>query len=399
MSRWIKDLNTQNQTKGSRGDRRWTLLFIGDRSKTIAFNHLKAAVIITVLIILVLTGISVGLSYLYRDAVVDIRSLEEKLDALNQTVNSLRDEKDILMARLVMAESRVDGTLTRKEKNATKLTDDVISEEEPASIQSELSSSSRPFTAETASTVSETEKAVYHKVEAGDSLYLISLSYDVPLNLLRKYNDLKDGHMIHPGQMLVIKPGSEAEVKTGSGTETVASTKRAPSPKPAAPKPKPKPEPQPKPISEPQQATLKPEPKPVGQESQSKISVAAEKLTTIFETGTNLLRVEYVLRNTGEKTKPINGQTLVILKKEGKDPNSWLVLPSVPLESGRPKGSEGYFFSIYNYRTIRFRISNQTDIDQFTEAVVYVFSKDGDLVLEKQFTVSIIGGKKSSSDT
>ena len=62
---------------------------------------------------------------------------------------------------------------------------------------------------------------------------------------------------------------------------------------------------------------------------------------------------------------------------------------SVPMAAGKPKGAEGYFFSIYNYRTIRFRIPNLSDTDHFTEAVVYVFSKEGDLVLEKQFTVSV----------
>ncbi len=370
MSKWIKDLNIQNPTKGSRGDRRWTLLFIGDRSKTIAFNHLKAAVIITILIILALTGFSIGLGYLYRDALVDIRTLSDKIDTLDQNVISLKDEKDILIARLVMAESRVDGSLSNKGRNLPSNPADTPLTEEPAPNVSRLPAVSQSPEEETATTAAENDKAVYHKVESGDSLYLISLSYGVSIDLLRKYNDLQEGHMIHPGQMLVIKPGTDAE--------TVASAKPAPTPKRVAPKP---------------------DEQPVVKEPGPGMKVAVEKMTTVFEPGANLLRVEYVIRNTGEKTQPINGQTVVILKNENNDPKGWLVLPSVPLESDRPKGTEGYFFSIYNYRTIRFKVNDQADTDRFTAAIVYVFSKTGDLVLEKQFTVSIKGANTPQSDT
>ena len=401
MSRWIKDINAQSQAKGTRTDRRWTLLFIGDRSKTIAFNHLKAAVVITALTMLLLTGASIGLGYLYQNAVGDIRSLEEKIDKLNQTTNSLRDEKDILMAKLVMAESRASGTFSRKKEDTSKLSDNAPSMDQVAPEEPELSTPSDPLEEETLTVISGNDKAVYHKVESGDSLYLISLSYDVPLNRLLEYNGMKKGHMIHPGQMLIIKPGSETEIKPERNSKKVASVKPTPSPKPEASiaKPKSKPEPKkaaplavkPSKKSDPIPQIKKPEAKPASQEAQPKISVAAEKLTTTFDASANLLRVEYVLRNTGVKTKPINGHTLIVLKQVGQDPDNWLVLPPVPLEAGKPKGAEGYFFSIYNYRTIRFKIPNQSDKHNFTEAVVYVFSKEGDLVLEKQFTVSVKG--------
>ena len=399
MSRWIKDINAQSQSKGTRADRRWTLLFIGDRSKTIAFNHLKAAVVITALTMLLLTGASIGLGYLYQNAVGDIRSLEEKIDKLNQTANSLRDEKDILMAKLVMAESRASGTFSRREENAAKFSDNAPSEDRVEPEKPELSPSSDPSEEEVITANSGNDKAIYHKVESGDSLYLISLSYDVPINRLLEYNGMKKGHVIHPGQMLIIKPGSETAIKPERKTKKVASSEPAPSSQPEAPISKPKSKPLPKSTatvavkpnvqSKPKPLIPKTETKPASQETKPKISVAAEKLTTTFDTSANLLRVEYVLRNTGEKNKPINGHTLIVLKKAGQNPDTWLVLPSVPMVAGKPKGAEGYFFSIYNYRTIRFKIPNLSDTDEFNEAVVYVFSKDGDLVLEKQFTVSV----------
>ena len=97
-----KDRTPKKPIRGSRSDRRWALVFIGEHSKTIAFNHLKAAVVLTALIILTLGGLAGGLVYLYQKAVGDIRTLDNKVVELKQAMQSLRDEKDILMARLVL---------------------------------------------------------------------------------------------------------------------------------------------------------------------------------------------------------------------------------------------------------------------------------------------------------
>jgi LysM repeat protein len=45
-----------------------------------------------------------------------------------------------------------------------------------------------------------------HKVQAGDTLYRISLQYGISIALLRDYNNLEPNATIHPGQQIKLDP-------------------------------------------------------------------------------------------------------------------------------------------------------------------------------------------------
>jgi LysM repeat protein len=45
-----------------------------------------------------------------------------------------------------------------------------------------------------------------HKVQAGDSLYRISLQYGLSIELLRDYNNLEPNATIYPGQEIKLTP-------------------------------------------------------------------------------------------------------------------------------------------------------------------------------------------------
>ena len=64
------------------------------------------------------------------------------------------------------------------------------------------------------------------------------------------------------------------------------------------------------------------------------------------------------------------------------------MLPSVPLQSGKPVGDSGRSFSIYNYRTIRFRADSAVRADQFENATIYIFSTTGTLIYEEDFPIN-----------
>ena len=49
----------------------------------------------------------------------------------------------------------------------------------------------------------------YHVVKAGETLYSISRGYGLSVDVLRKFNDLKNDITIYPGQKLVIDPGNQ----------------------------------------------------------------------------------------------------------------------------------------------------------------------------------------------
>jgi hypothetical protein len=49
-------------------------------------------------------------------------------------------------------------------------------------------------------------EAKVHKVQAGDSLYQISLQYGLSIELIREYNNLEPNAIIYPGQELKLTP-------------------------------------------------------------------------------------------------------------------------------------------------------------------------------------------------
>jgi hypothetical protein len=97
-------------------DRRWTLLFIGDRGKTITFSSFKGVVLSTICVLLISAAVAGGFYHLYQVEKNNNAGLQNDMDNLRQVVTSLRNEKDILMARLVVAESRVKEKLEKEDK-------------------------------------------------------------------------------------------------------------------------------------------------------------------------------------------------------------------------------------------------------------------------------------------
>jgi len=95
-----------NPTKRPKPDRRWTLLFIGNRGKTITLKRFKGMVLLTLLILCVSIAISVGLLFLSLNIRQEKVQLESRMDDLKAQIKALRYEKDVLMTRLVLAESR-----------------------------------------------------------------------------------------------------------------------------------------------------------------------------------------------------------------------------------------------------------------------------------------------------
>jgi LysM repeat protein len=358
-----KDRSPRKPIRGSRGDRRWALVFVGAHSKTIAFNHLKAAVVLTALVVLSLGGLAGGLAYLHQRAAGDIRALEKKVFDLNKAIQSLRDEKDILMTRLVLTESR-----SGKTPSATKPSErrrdkpDVDKAVPPSREETETAATivQAPQN-DTASVARNREKNVYHTVVPGDSLYAIGLRYNVSVDQLRRLNQMEGDSTLHPGDQLVIKSQANEEPPATGDIS------------PANP-----------PAVENSRRTVQ-----ATSAHGTDIGADIRNFTTVYEPGTKTLRVEYVIRNDGTKSQEISGQTVVVLRGDTDSPDNWLVLPPVPLESGRPDGTLGRAFSIFNFRTIRFKVDDQENAQRYTLATVFVFAANGNLVLEKEFPVSI----------
>jgi hypothetical protein len=85
---------------------RWTLLYIGNRGKPITLKRFKGMVLFTLLVICVTIVLAGGLFYWNRNILGEKNQLESQLNKLSEQNQELRHERDILLTRLVVAESR-----------------------------------------------------------------------------------------------------------------------------------------------------------------------------------------------------------------------------------------------------------------------------------------------------
>ena len=87
-------------------DARWTLLFIGNRGKPITLKRFKGIVLLTLFTICLIMALAGGLYWWNRSILHEKTLLESRLKDLTKQNQELRHEKDILLTRLVVAESR-----------------------------------------------------------------------------------------------------------------------------------------------------------------------------------------------------------------------------------------------------------------------------------------------------
>jgi hypothetical protein len=101
----------QSKPRRSKPDRRWTLLFIGDHGRVITLKRFKGIVLFTGLIF-VFSVAAIVLLYWYNQSInKNNEKLQTSLDLFQKRIRSLRHEKEILMARLVLAESRMKDSI------------------------------------------------------------------------------------------------------------------------------------------------------------------------------------------------------------------------------------------------------------------------------------------------
>ena len=94
-------------TKPKKRSKSWTLLFVGDHGKVIRIRNFKFLVAAWILAIFITTAAAAVFFYLNQSKTGEMVSLKQALAGSQKRAKSLRDEKDILMARLVVMESKI----------------------------------------------------------------------------------------------------------------------------------------------------------------------------------------------------------------------------------------------------------------------------------------------------
>ena len=87
-------------------DKRWTLIFIGNHGKTITLKRFKGMVLLTCLVLCVSIAVTAGLLVFSLNIRQEKKQLESDLLDLKTQIKAIRHEKDVLMTKLVLAESR-----------------------------------------------------------------------------------------------------------------------------------------------------------------------------------------------------------------------------------------------------------------------------------------------------
>lgn len=118
--------------KNTRPDNRWTLLFIGDSGRVITLKRFKALVILILVALTVAVAGVVTLFFLNQKIIQKNSDMQTRLAAATNQMKQLRHEKDILMARVVLSEKK----LNEKNPLIQGKTKDVTTKA-PVSIQPE----------------------------------------------------------------------------------------------------------------------------------------------------------------------------------------------------------------------------------------------------------------------
>ena len=257
--------------------RQWTILLVDDHGKVISFSRFKEAVIISASMLFVAIIAAVIFFLLYNSTLNDNNKLQDILSTSKKKVRTLRNENDILMARLVISESKVNANYANKHESKP---------EKPLNDYTEKSTPDK------------------NELNAADDKQNVRLSQKQPYE------------------------------------------------KPAI--------------------------------------VSVNNFDVYYEKDKNILSVQYIIKKTLLNAK-IAGYTLAILKNNEVNPNEWLILPSDDLIEGKPSGKAGQVFLISNFRKIKFKVTEPTNPNRFKKATVFVFSKKGELLLEKDFPVLIKG--------
>jgi len=289
LEKVVKSLSLPKRSKRTRAGS-WILLAIEERGKIISIGRLKGLIIALVLTLVIVVVSVSSLLIIAKSASKENEGLRNALDASKKQIAALRDEKDLLMVRLVLAESRVEARIE------DRLAD--IGEKQKSEISGGL-------------------------------------------------------------------PDNSASIETKPGPIDVDKT-----------------------------VLLTGEKQPK-EETASAIaaklpSASIEDFVVLFEPGSNILKVQFKIINRTPNSQPVSGHAFVILKDDEVDEDRWLIFPQVTLASGKPSlYKRGQYFSIYRFKTIRFKARDETDPKRFNNALVLVYNTTGDLLLEKILPVEV----------
>lgn len=108
------------RTKRPGTDRRWTLLFIGDHGNVVTLKRFKAIVLATAGVFLLTIGALAVLYFLNTGIHKENQEFKKRIKDSRKRIETLRHEKEILMARLVLSESKIKENISKGQQGRVR---------------------------------------------------------------------------------------------------------------------------------------------------------------------------------------------------------------------------------------------------------------------------------------
>lgn len=117
--------------------------------------------------------------------------------------------------------------------------------------------------------------------------------------------------------------------------------------------------------------------------------VLVDNINVFHEAGANRLKIKFDIKS-GHNSRQVSGYSFVILKENEIDEAGWLPVPFFPLVSKRPTAiKKGIYFSTSKFTTVNLTTNIRSVPLRFKLATVLLYTVSGELLLEKDFPVSI----------
>ncbi len=128
------NLDAYKKTRPGGADRRWTLLFIGDHGNVITIKRFKAIIIAVGCLFLLVIAFMAYLFFSNQKVLYHNKDLQKRYQHAQQQIETLRHENEILMARLVVAESKAKEKMAESRPSRESRSVAKASDSEPPAV-------------------------------------------------------------------------------------------------------------------------------------------------------------------------------------------------------------------------------------------------------------------------
>jgi hypothetical protein len=131
----------------------------------------------------------------------------------------------------------------------------------------------------------------------------------------------------------------------------------------------------------------------------SKAAVVVENLKVEYDSNQDVLSAQFKIKNNIPENGRVAGRCILVLENGIENQERWLSLPRVNLIAGKPSGKRGRSFRIARFMNIRLKSMGLPEAFRIEHGVLYVYSTDGELLLEEDVFLSLVREKTDSTMT